>query len=188
MRARADLDNYHAWGLPSRDRLRLKRAAPTISAFARFPGIAGCATKMLAGYQCAAPVDLSDGKVLQTALSRLRSGAFAFVGLVEEWEASVCALHHTLPGTSRPMIGEFRQLGHSINSHREIKWLPPSRVANEYNETVLTGFVDEADEAVYAEARRLFRHFQRVASVPSPSGARMHRTTDSFDVVRPSAR
>lgn len=159
----SDLDNYHAWGLPSRDRLRLKRSAPTVAAFARFPGIAGCATKMLAGYQCAAPVDLSDGTVLQTALARLRSGAFAFIGLVEEWEASVCALHRTLPGTSRPMVGEFRQLGHSINSHREIAFLPASRVANVYNETVLKGFVDEADEAVYAEATRLFRQFQKRA-------------------------
>lgn len=157
MRSSADLDNYHAWGLPARDRRRLKTAAPTIAAFARFPGIAGCAAKMLAGHQCASQVDLADGRVLATALTRLRSGAFAFIGVREEWEASICLLHASLPGHTRPLLAEFRSLGHSVNSHRAIEWLPPSAADGEYNESVLDGFVDEVDEAVYAEASRLFR-------------------------------
>lgn len=118
---------------------------------------------MLAGYQCAARVDLRDGRVLETALTRLRSRAFAFVGVVEEWERSVCTLHRVLPGTSQPMLAEFRHLGHSINSHRAIGWMPPSAHADEYNESVLDGFVDAADEAVYAEARRLFHQFRAKA-------------------------
>ena len=152
----AYLDNRHAWGLRASERSSLKSAAPTIAAFARYPGIAGCATKMLAGFDCAANVSLRDGTVLQRALTRLRSNAFAFIGIVEEWEASVCLLHRTLPGYSQPLIAAFRHLGHSVNSHRDIPWLPPSARDGEYNESVLEGFVDAADERVYQEARRLF--------------------------------
>ena len=152
----AYLDNRHAWGLRASERSSLRTAAPTIAAFARYPGIAGCATKMLAGFDCAANVSLRDGTVLQRALTRLRSNAFAFIGIVEEWEASVCLLHRTLPGYSQPLIAAFRHLGHSVNSHRDIPWLPPSARDGEYNESVLEGFVDAADERVYQEARRLF--------------------------------
>ena len=153
----AFLDNYHAWGLPPKVRLSLKGRAPTIAAFARFPGIAGCMAKMLAGHQCAAQVELRDGKVLRQALATLRSPRVAFVGLVEEWEASVCLFHKMLPGNTRPLAAEFRQLGHSVNSRRALRWLPPSSAPGQYNESVLEGFIDEADEAVYAEARRIFR-------------------------------
>ena len=66
-----------------------------------------------------------------------------------------------LSGCSQPRAAEFRFLGHSVNSHRDISWLPPSAVDGEYNETVLNGFVDTADEAVYAEARRVFRRNKR---------------------------
>ena len=45
----AFLDNYHAYGLARRERAALKARAPTISHFVRYPGIAGCVTKMLAG-------------------------------------------------------------------------------------------------------------------------------------------
>ena len=152
----AYLDNYHAWGLPRRERTALKSKAPTIAAFARYPGIAGCATKMLAGYQCAERVDLANGIVLRKALSVLRSGRFAFIGLVEEWATSVCLLHAMLPSAPRPMISEFRHLGHSVNSHRDISWMPPTEMDGVYNESVLEGFVDAADEAVYAEASRIF--------------------------------
>ena len=98
----------------------------------------------------------SDGKVLATALARLRSGAFAFVGLVEEWEKSVCALHRALPGHTRPLVAAFRNFGHSVNSHVDVSWLPAASVEGVYNESVLDGFVDEADEAVYTEAAAIF--------------------------------
>lgn len=153
----AYLDNYHAWGLPREHRMHLKARAPTIAAFARYPGIAGCMTKMLAGHQCAEPVDLTDGRILRAALAVLQSSRFAFIGLAEEWSASICLLHRMLPGLSQPILAEFRHLGHSVNSHRDIDWLPNAAADGEYNESVLAGFVDEADEQVYAEAARIFR-------------------------------
>ena len=115
----AYLDNLHAWGLSRAARAQLKTRAPTIAAFVRHPGIAGCMAKMLAGHHCAADVDLSDGEVVRTALGVLRSGRFAFIGLAEQWTASICLLHRMLPAAPPPMLAEFRQLGHSVNSHRD---------------------------------------------------------------------
>jgi hypothetical protein len=159
----AYLDNYHAWGLARKERAQLKALAPTVSSFARYPGVAGCYAKMLAGHQCAERIDLSDGTVLQRALEVLQSGRFAFIGLVEEWASSICLFHRTLPGSARPMIAEFRHLGHSVNSHRDIPWLPTSQVDGKYNESVLEGFVDAVDERVYEEAAAIFRRNLRVA-------------------------
>lgn len=171
----AFLDNYHAYGLARRERAALKARAPTISHFVRYPGIAGCVTKMLAGYNCAANVEMADGSVLRRALSVLRSPRFAFVGLVEEWGASICLLHRMLPGHTAPMVAEFRHLGHSINSHRGIAWLPESDTDGVYNESILGGFVDEADERVYDEAARIFRRHLRNL-VHAPREMRRRRT------------
>ena len=72
----AYLDNYHSWGLPARLRRTIKSRAPTIAAFARFPGIRGCMAKMLAGYHCAdASVNLTNGAVRRAALAALRAGS-----------------------------------------------------------------------------------------------------------------
>ena len=168
----AYLDNLHAWGLSPSARRVLKTRARSVAAFVRFPGIAGCMAKMLAGHQCAAEVGLRDGKLVRAALAVLRSDRFAFVGLTEEWDTSICLLHRMLPGASRPLLAEFRHLGHSVNSHRALSWLPHSDVEGEYNESVLDGFVDEADEAVYLEAERIFqRDLRRYGVRPRRSPA-----------------
>ena len=65
------------------------------------------------------------------------------------------------PHAPRPLAAVSRQVPpaqpRSTNSHRAISWLPPSRIDGQYNESVLEGFMDEADEAVYTEAERIFR-------------------------------
>ena len=173
----AYLDNLHAWGLKSKERLMLKSRAATVGAFARYPGIAGCMAKMLAGYQCAANVELQSGKVVRAALATLRSPRFLFIGLTEEWDASICLLHRMLPGGSRPLLGEFRQLGHSVNSHRAVSWLPPSNIDGEYNASVLGGFVDEADTAIYIEAERIFR---RNLAKHGPPSMKLETTSSNY--------
>ena len=52
----------HAWGMPQRARDALLRGARTPASFARWPGIAGCATRMLNMCGCAAArVDAAAG-------------------------------------------------------------------------------------------------------------------------------
>ena len=85
------------WGL-SRKQGERARAAATAAAFASLPGMRGCMAKMLLGGRCCDIV----GR--QQTLARLpRAVAFveqtmAFVGLLEEWERSVCLWHAKFGG------------------------------------------------------------------------------------------
>lgn len=163
----AFLDNYHAWGQPGRERSAMKAVAHTVHAFARYPGIAGCMAKMLAGRDCAVRLAGNDGAlVLKKAISVLRSERIVFVGLRERWIESVCLFHRTVGGGSMPVEAEFRQLGHSMNSKRE--HANPYLVISDgfYNESLLGGFVDDLDEKVYAEAKVIFeRNLQQCSAV-----------------------
>ena len=114
-------DNYHAWGLGASQRNAMKRAHPTVDSWARYPGIAGCMTKMLAGYDCGASRVPPREELLRQALGALRSPRVAFVGLVEEWDASVCLFHRMMDDGTRPWLAEFRQLGNSRNSMRNAR-------------------------------------------------------------------
>ena len=72
-------------------------AALNASAWARWPGIAGCQTKMLTGFHCGADVPLTD-ELVARAVGVLRT-RFAFVGLTEAWQASLQLFHERfLPG------------------------------------------------------------------------------------------
>eukprot|EP00438_Fugacium_kawagutii_P032691 Skav221352 [mRNA] locus=scaffold1845:222188:222670:+ [translate_table: standard] len=77
------------------------------------------------------------------ALKRLQEG-FAFVGLTEEWELSVCLFHAKFGGPCQAI--EF------VNTR------PTQRPNNSksYDTSILNGWVDEIDAPVYAEAKRLF--------------------------------
>ena len=74
---------------------------------------------------------------------------------------------------TRPWLAEFRQLGHSHNSmrnaRRALTYVAAATTATArglrqrataragYNESELGDFVDREDEAIYAEAVRIFR-------------------------------
>lgn len=172
----AFLDNYHAWGIATHtNRARMKEQAPTVDLWARFPGVAACQTKMLAGLKCGDRFPTGHGsRLLAKAIRLLRSKAFIFVGLVEEWNSSICLLHATLGRGTQPILGEFQSFGHSRNSRRiaaggdasgascrlrSNKGTCFDRVARrgEYNESVLGGWRDELDEALYAVAVEVYR-------------------------------
>lgn len=87
------------------------------------------------------PATLADVPV---ALQRLREG-FAFVGLQEEWDLSVCLFHTKFGGPCRNL--EF------------LDTRPSDRATgntSEYDTSILDGWVDEIDGPVYTEAQRLF--------------------------------
>lgn len=56
-----------------------------------FPGIRGCMTKMVLGYNCANRVKLTTQDLEQA--KRIVRSQFAFVGLTEQWEESVRLFH-----------------------------------------------------------------------------------------------
>jgi len=112
----------------------------------------GCATKMLARdfditqEPClgpGSPQPSSDESVL--ALKRLREG-FAFVGLTDEWELSVCLFHAKFAGNCKS--AEFTEVRLGINR---------TSTHSGYDTTELRGFVDETDGKLYKEATRIFQ-------------------------------
>ena len=132
-------------------------------AYARWPGIAGCATKMLIGRQCAnsRPVDAAD---VSRAVHVLRE-RFAFVGLLEHWDVSVCTFHALLMGgapidpieLARTHAGPQRLSQRGGASPRSSAGGRATADASfAYDERALRQFVDEADEQVYAAASARF--------------------------------
>lgn len=125
--------------------------------YARWPGIAGCATKMLLGWQCASAHRLSaaDTEHAIHVLSR-----FAFVGLIEQWAASVC-IFHALMSRGSAIVREELTLTHAgakrtaAGAGGSGSSLGPANTFR-YDESALRGFVDVHDERVYAVARRRF--------------------------------
>ena len=87
--------------------------------------------------------DLSEDDTLK-AIKRLEEG-FAFVGIQEEWELSICLFHAKFGGKCLPV--DFEDTRPSGNTS----------TSSTYNTSILNGWVDEADGKVYARAKEIFR-------------------------------
>ena len=180
-------------GLWQRGRRDTQYEALNLSAWVRYPGIAGCMTKMLTGHQCAdASVEVT-AQTVRDALTVLRR-RFRFVGLAERWELSVC-LYHRLLG-HRPVGAEFFRTnggtnGGSVSGVTDDDKVGAAAAAPQrrrrlrgrggrggraaaasggsrrlYDEAALEGWVDAADEAVYKEALAMFH--EQLAEVVQP--------------------
>ena len=108
----------------------------TRATFSEQPEVLGCATRMLTGFPCVGPTTVlaEDVRAAVAAVSKL-----GFVGLTERWTESVCLFHRTF-GLPRPKRAQ------ALNS----------RAGNIYGEEERGAARDPADEAVYAEAARVF--------------------------------
>jgi len=100
----------------------------------------GCMTKMILGYPCSSKVDL-DADMRQKAVDRVKEG-FAFVGLVEEWDLSLCMFHRELGGE----LYNAETAHIRSNSHEEGPKDCPSEETIE----------DDLDQPVYDAARQIF--------------------------------
>lgn len=127
--------------------------------FARFPGIAGCMTRMLTGGRCAessasAPALLSKlrfpSSSHRVAAAKKVIRTMSFVGLTERWDESVCLFHRLFGGKVDPQELQDMHLG-KRGAHVD------------YDESELKGFVDHDDEAVYAAAVARFEELKRAA-------------------------
>ena len=136
------------------------------AAFARTPGALGCQTKMLLGRRC------QDDKFYPSREGQERARQFvdndmAFVGLLEEWERSVCLWHARFGGPLyRAELTDTR---------------PTTSVLGQptgYNESVLDGIVDPADELIYdAAATRFWRDVRAYAAPVAACQAAVRRAT-----------
>ena len=110
----------HAWGLSSVERKALEAAVDSPAAFARYPGVAGCAARLLNSCTCGArDAPLDDGNrtwkcdarpnnkhyvakeraVVDRAMTAVRR--LGFVGITELHAASVCVFHRLFGGAPR---------------------------------------------------------------------------------------
>ena len=116
---------------------------------------------------------------MPVAVANLRS--LSFVGLTEEWDASVvlfhakflngsapapAELHNMRPGTAGDAYDPFRAGDAGVGD-------AAAQPAHLYDAGVLEGWWDDADERVYAEARSRFqRDFAVALSHPTRPGRR----------------
>mmetsp|Transcript_65886 Transcript_65886/g.212526 ORF Transcript_65886/g.212526 Transcript_65886/m.212526 type:complete len:283 (+) Transcript_65886:75-923(+) len=120
-------DSWHSWagGL-----------FPSMKQYAK--GVSGCAVRLMTGYPCGkGPINVDE------ALHNLHT-MFAFVGLTEEWDLSVCLFHRMFGGACHPR--EFINVRPG-GSHKP---------GEAYDVAVLDGFKDEPDGILYAEANKTF--------------------------------
>jgi len=126
-----------------------------LECFARYPGIAGCMTRMLSGETCADGILQENGiENLQMALDVILNH-LDFVGLTEEWNESICQFHRLFGGKKKnhdstdtlywdtPLQGEFS------NVHKSTK-------QKIFTTKHLNGFQDHADRAVYEAVKYKF--------------------------------
>ncbi len=131
-----------AWDKAARRRLRL--AMPTIQAYARYPGIAHCQTKMVLGIHCGEAVDVTPD-MSREAIRRLRED-FRFVGVQDHWRASVQLALAEFNATSSVELVKSAQARHQYTKRERA-----AALAN------LTAYEDVYDEALYDAAAALLR-------------------------------
>jgi len=126
----------------------VKGAEPTMLEYAQY--IQGCQTKMLSRHmECESAPVCSDGipprqKETALALTRLHQG-IAFVGITDSWDLSMCLFHAKFGGSCK--AEDFTNVHPGTNS----------TARSAYDTSDLHGFVDEADNLIFAAAERLFR-------------------------------
>lgn len=124
-------------------------------------GVQGCMTKMIVGHRCAEQeVDLTP-QLIEKAKDRLRHD-FAFIGLTEEWDVSICLFHQMLGGNARELEFVNYRAGRASRSG-----------STAYDTRVLDGLVDTIDEDIYSTAKSEFlKNLRKFSSCPENAGSR----------------
>ena len=142
----------HSFGLGPAAREQLLRNASTLLEYLSFPRIQSCQARMLLGQYCAGPMTV-DAAATAMAIERLDTH-FAFVGLMEYWNESICLFHRIYGVPVHP--SEF------LNTRPTNEHLAKMRAGNVYVSPPdgwqsLTPAHDPHDWAVWTHARRLLR-------------------------------
>jgi len=167
----------HDWGISSSTRAalqHLQRIPNGSASYAHLNYTAGCAAKMLIGRRCNAPFAALEPLTPNvTQISRavqLVRETLAFVGLQERWAASICLWHARFGGRLVDAeLADMRPTPHKGSCGNASqpgplgRWSTCNRRDDSssvtrpiYDEAKLAGFVDVADEAVYAAAVQRF--------------------------------
>lgn len=113
--------------------------------------VAGCAVRMMTGRGCNAEDKMGPEDVKKAI--RVVDEGFAFAGLSEEWDLSVCLFHTMFGGECRRR--EFRNINFAVYNKKpeEGFW---NATSGRWDEGQLQGFRDTADGALYEHVSRVF--------------------------------
>jgi hypothetical protein len=136
-------------------RARLAKTMPTVQAYARYPGIAHCQTKMVLGHHCGSLVKVTPA-MGREAVRRVRED-FRFVGVQDHWAASVALFRADHNGTGSSAAGA---------QHRYTRRERDAALAN------ITDYTDVYDEALYRAALDLLRARCAARGIPVEANAR----------------
>jgi len=119
----------------------------------------GCTTRMLIGLPCgishpSTPPHVPTENQTQLAISRL--SGFAFIGLTDQWELSVCLFHAMFGGECQSR--EFANVRpHSYYEHMsDASGAVRANHSSKYDTAPLGNWTDKADGQVWLAARKMF--------------------------------
>lgn len=121
------------------------KAARCMAEYALAEPAQGCQTKMVYGVPCTADMRIDPSK-RKLAAQRVAKG-FAFVGLVEEWDLSVCLFHRTMGGLPFKVESDAVREG------------TPSSQPDECSQKVKHSLGDDkdpVDNVIYSAAKKVF--------------------------------
>mmetsp|Transcript_4465 Transcript_4465/g.10411 ORF Transcript_4465/g.10411 Transcript_4465/m.10411 type:complete len:339 (+) Transcript_4465:55-1071(+) len=150
-------DDARTWMVLGTDCTHQNNAKPSVPIFARY--IAGTVAYQLVGeglpnfeggghFMIPGLVNIPERTpaMAEEAIRRVRHG-FAFVGITEEWDLSICLFHAMFGSQCR------------ATDFQDTRSAYPGKSANDlYDTAALEGFRDEIDGMVYDEAVRIFRN------------------------------
>lgn len=129
-----------------------------VYAYSQIPGIPNCQTKMVLGFRCGVPMNLTNAHKLE-AVERVRND-FYFIGLTEESEASAnlfLAMHEADGGLPvRKTLSDLTDPPFRFTHFRRNRRHSADNHVNYEQQMLSHGWKDEFDEAVYDAAARLF--------------------------------
>jgi hypothetical protein len=139
-------------------RERINSTDSPVYAYSQIPGIANCQTKMVLGFRCGVPMNLTK-KQMQEAVIRVKNN-FYFIGLTEESEASAnlfLAMHGTEGGLPlRKSLADLTDPPFRFTHYRRNKRHSTDSHVSYEQQMIRHGWKDEFDEAVYETAAKLF--------------------------------
>lgn len=129
---------------------KIRESEHPVKTYADTPGISSCMTKQVLGQTCGARIHLTQAD-LEEAKHRVAVD-FVFVGLTEEYSASV-SLFHAQFGDNVPGASKYERMKYRVNSQHT-----PKRNKLLKQELLSLGYKDYFDEELYAWAAAIFYH------------------------------
>eukprot|EP00730_Choanoeca_flexa_P005443 TRINITY_DN11943_c0_g1_i5.p1 TRINITY_DN11943_c0_g1~~TRINITY_DN11943_c0_g1_i5.p1 ORF type:complete len:174 (+),score=22.16 TRINITY_DN11943_c0_g1_i5:155-676(+) len=134
----------------------MRSTVKTLREYVEFPGLKGCQVKLLTGAGCAENITVTEDRI-QLAMKRLEE--IAFLGLTDEYDASICLFHAMYGGT--PKLVEFSNIRPTTN------FMKGGQVYDAEKVDELSPEDDPADWRLYQRAKEIFRQRQRQYGLPA---------------------